>query len=77
MLGGAKHYAYLTDEVFNDPKLLAATFRKLHRQFGHTSPSRLAKTILLAYPHVDKRNLAMVVDMFKCEVCGELARPVK
>ena len=23
MLGGAKHYAYLTDEVFNDPKLLA------------------------------------------------------
>ena len=23
MLGGAKHYAYLTDEVYNDPKLLA------------------------------------------------------
>ena len=71
------HYAYLTDATFTDPKNLASAFWKLHRQFGHTSPSRLAKTILLSYPHVDKRNLAAIVDVFSCEVCGKHAKPVK
>ena len=76
-MSGASHYAYLTDEVFEDPRLLADTFRKLHRQFGHTSPHRLAKTILQAYPHVEKAKLAKVVETFTCRVCGEHARPVK
>ena len=74
---GAGHYTYLTDAVFDDPKLLAGTFRKLHRQFGHTPPHRLAKTILQAYPHVDKGKLAAVVETFVCEVCGVHTRPVK
>ena len=37
----------------------------------------MAKTILLAYPQVDKRNLAAIVRMFTCEVCGKHAKPVK
>ena len=76
-MGGASHYAYLTDAVFEDPKLLTGTFRKLHRQFGHTAPHRLAKTILQAYPHVDKEKVAAVVETFVCEVCGTHTRPVK
>jgi hypothetical protein len=76
-LGGAKHYAYLTDDTFTDPKKLARAFRKLHRQFGHTSPARLAKTILAAYPDVDKRNLDTIVNLFSCEVCGKFSHPVK
>ena len=77
LLGGAKHCAYLTDDTFHDPKKLARAFRKLHRQFGNTSPSRLAKTILAAYPDVDKRNLNAIVNMFHCEVCGKYSHPVK
>ena len=65
-MGRAKHFAYLTDATFEDPKKLASAFRKLHQQFGHTSPSQLAKTLLLVYPNVDKRNLAAIVDMFAC-----------
>ena len=76
-MSGARHYAYLIDEVFDNPKLLADTFRKLHKQFGHTSPHRLSKTILQAYPHVDKAKLATVVEMFVRKVCGEHTRPVK
>ena len=76
-MSGASHYAYLTDEVFDNPKLLADTFRKLHKQFGHTPPHRLSKTIPQAYPHVDKAKLAAVVKIFVCKVCGDHARPVK
>ena len=76
-MGGAKHYAYLADNTFHDPKKLARAFRKLHRQFGRTSPSRLAKTILTAYPDVDKRNLDAIVKMFSGEICGKHSNPVK
>ena len=73
----AKHFAYLTDATFHDPKQLASAIWRLHRQFGHTSPARLAKTILRVYPEVDKRTLAAIVDMFTCEVCGKHVKLVK
>ena len=76
-MGGVQNPGDLTDDTFHDPKKLARAFRKLHRQFGHTSPARLAKTILAAYPDVDKRNLDTIVNLFSCEVCGKLSHPVK
>ena len=62
-------------KFFDNPKLLADTFRKLHKQFGHTPPHRLSKTILQAYPHVDKAKLAAVVEMFVCKCVGNTQDP--
>jgi len=52
----------LPESMIDDVKSLGVTFRKLHRQFGHTEPKRLAKTVLQAYPQIDKEKLQLVVD---------------
>ena len=70
-------HVYLTEEIFDDVKKLGVVFRKLHRQFGHSEPHRLVRTILQAYPTASKQNLRDIANRFACETCGVFARPPK
>ena len=62
-------YVSINKDTWSHPVELAQMFRKLHRQFGHASKSKVARTIKAAYPEVDHALLDQVTEGFECEIC--------
>ena len=55
-------YVSINKDTWSHPHQLAEMFRKLHRQFGHASKAKLARTIKAAYPEVDHALLDQVTE---------------
>ena len=67
-------YVSINKDTWSHPHQLAEMFRKLHRQFGHASKAKLARTIKAAYPEVDHALLDQVTEGFECEICRKFQR---